>query len=55
MIATNNIPEVQSLSIKTAIKLFDHVKVLPIASYAIEENWPVLSKNDLDKLESEKT
>jgi len=54
LLATYNIPQLQSLSIKTAIKLFD-LKVSPIASYAIEEIWPFLTKNDLDKLESVKT
>jgi len=29
--------------------------VSPISSYAIEEIWPFLCKNDLDKLESVKT
>jgi hypothetical protein len=54
LLATYNIPQLQSLSIETASKLFD-LKVSPIASYAIEEIWPFLSKNDLDKLESVKT
>jgi hypothetical protein len=54
LLATYNIPQLQFLSIKTAIKLFD-LKVSPIASYAIEEIWPFLSKNNLDKRESVKT
>ena len=37
LLATYNIPQLQSLSIKTAIKFFD-LKVSPIASYAIEES-----------------
>jgi hypothetical protein len=50
LLATYNTPQLPSLSIQTAIKLFD-LKVSPIASYAIEEIWPFLSKNDLHKLE----
>jgi hypothetical protein len=50
IIAMNEIKVIRQLSIETAIALF-HIKISPIMSYAIENIWEHLPKNDLALIE----
>jgi hypothetical protein len=50
IIAMNEIKVIRQLSIETAIALF-HIKISPIISYAIDNIWEHLSKNDLALIE----
>jgi hypothetical protein len=54
LLSTCSIVGLNRLSIETAGKLF-HLKVAPIASYAIEVIWPYLTLSDLQNLERVKT
>ena len=49
MVAAMTIQKPQTLSLKTALQLFD-LNITPVASYGIELVWDELSVDSLDKL-----
>lgn len=53
IIAIHSISNLQSLSLKTALKLF-YIKVFPIVTYCIEQFWPYNSITSFRKIESVK-